>query len=94
MYPITSKILGLMEIKENGTCSKYIEFENGKKKFDGQIIAGFFYALNSFLKDFTDQEPLEIKTIDYKIVFEPNNKKFNVYFLEREFEDEFRDYEL
>ena len=84
MYPISSKILGLMEIKENGICSKYIEFENSKKKFDGQIIAGFFYAIKNFLKDFTGQEPLEIKTKDYKIVFEPKDKKFIVYFLARE----------
>ena len=85
---MNNKILGMLKIAENGLCSDSTEFNLGRKKFDDQIVAGFFYALNRFTSDFLGEHPLELKTANFKIIFHPKNEKLYVYIVNEDFKED------
>jgi len=82
MIAMNKNILGIIKISENGLCNEYIEFVNMNNSFDPQLIAGFFYAINKFIKDFTGEKLTEIKTSNYKLIFKYNNKILVVYIID------------
>ena len=82
-----NKVLGMMRITENGLCSHCDEFNEAKKKYDPQIISGFFYALSKFSKDFLGEDITEIKSQKYKILFKKQGNDLLIYMVDEEFND-------
>jgi len=83
-------ILCVLKIDKRGLCSFYSEFENARKKYEPQLIAGFFYAMSTFADDYFGEGLREIQTNNYKVVFQKDDGFLNVYIVE----NQFNDYEL
>ncbi|MHA1310551.1 MAG: hypothetical protein ACTSWR_04725 [Candidatus Helarchaeota archaeon] len=82
-----NKIFGLLKISSNGLCNFYKKLDHSNKNFDPQIISGFFYAVDKFIQDFIGENIVEIKTLNYKIIFKKFNDEINVYFVNNDFTD-------
>jgi hypothetical protein len=71
-------VLGIFKIDKRGLCCQYCEFQQAKKKFDPQLIAGFFYAFSNFTRDFIGEGLQTLRTENYKVLIKRNPKFLNV----------------
>ena len=81
-----NSILGMLRITENGLCDISKELDINKKKFDPQIIAGFFYALDKFIKDYLGEDIYEIRTQNFKILFKKLDNEILVHIVDIKFD--------
>ena len=82
-----NKILGILKIDKRGMASQYTGFENAKKDYDPQLIAGFFYAVSNFTGDFLGEGLQQLQTNNYKLIFQKDNEDINVYIVENGFDN-------
>ena len=82
-----NKILGMLKIAENGLCKCYKVFNNIEKKIDPQLISGFLYALSKFTSDFLGEDIKELKTMNYKLLFQKVNEEILVYIVNEDLMD-------
>lgn len=71
-------LIAKVKITEGGLCSQKTEYPPIKKELDEQLVAGFFYALNTFLNEYLGEKPSKLITDNYKIQFHPKNKGLTV----------------